>query len=159
MNKKEELQYARVFVKWLNEQRGFDYSVHPNLEESRKDTEIDVYAWGGRDLPPLGLQISNSEDEAMKDGLTSEEWILRRIRIKESRYSQEAKRSLILLIKKDIEPVVDERSLKRSFRELVSDFKGIYVVHLPLFDGFLHEPRIITIKEPIWHGHTAKNTE
>lgn len=149
MNKKEELQYARVFVKWLNERQGFDYSVHPNLDEARRDTEIDVYGWGGRDLPRLGLQISSSEDEFEKEGLTSEEWILRRIRIKEARYSTEAKRSLILIIKKDIEPAVNERSLKRSFEPLISDFLGIYVVHLPLFaSGLLHEPRIIAIKEP-----------
>jgi len=172
MNKNEELKFADFFINWLNKGYCYDYSVVPNDNEDKEDPEIDIYAVSNKmKLRPLNLQIVTSEGDIYKEkaslrnksrktkenivmgseiDLNSTEWIKYAIESKERKYPKDVKKSLILLIEKDIGPLFNENYFNMHFREYnTSDFKGIFLVHSPSLkenSSIPHDGQILAIK-------------
>ncbi|MDD4333183.1 MAG: hypothetical protein PHT51_03655 [Patescibacteria group bacterium] len=158
MNKKEELKFATFFINWVNKRYGYDYRAVPNNNENKSDNEIDIYAISNSaEFQTLNLQLTTSEGKIFKEsalllnkikktgassavgrGLNGVEWI-NAIERKEREYSKDVKNSLILLIQQDIGPLFDESF--QNYKE--SDFKGIYLVHLP---SSFHDGQVLVIK-------------
>lgn len=173
MNKNEELKFTRFFINWLNKKYEYDYEAVANDDESKVDTEVDIYAKSkSGKFQQLNIQTVTSEGKLMQEftnlrniskrtgrnvvmgsgmDLDSEEWIKKAIDKKEKSYSKEVKQSLILLIQKDVGLIFNEEYFKNHFSEFKnSDFRGIYLIHFPPSKGSLSCSRggqILTIKD------------
>ncbi|MDP2736224.1 MAG: hypothetical protein Q8O59_00350 [bacterium] len=170
MNKREELKSAKFFVDWLNKKYGYNYMAISNDNENKSDTEIDIYATSNNmGLQPLNLQLVTSEGKMFKEfallrkkskktgngvvrgnviDLDSMEWIKSAIELKEKKYPKDVKKSMVLLIQKDIWPLFDESYFNNHFQNYkTSDFKGIYLVHTPKeSSSHPHDGQILAIK-------------
>lgn len=178
MDKNEEIRFAEFFTEWLNETCNADYRTIPNNNENKIDKEIDVYAKSESGLQQLNFQVVTSEgilrrEEGRLRSISKKtgnnvvtgklidldkEWIKKAIKDKEKKYSAEVKKSLILLIQKEIGPLFNENYFKKHFEKFKnSDFKGIYLMHLPLFkenSSHPHNGQILKIKEVEFHVKT-----
>jgi len=52
-----ELEHAKIFVTWLNGNKGFDYEAISNENENREHRDVDVFAISPKGLPKLKLQL------------------------------------------------------------------------------------------------------
>ena len=173
MNKKEELKSATFFIKWLNKNYNFDYEIFPNNDEDNANSEIDIYAKSKfNKFQRLNFQTVESEGKLMKRqadlrkiskktgknivmggviDLDSEKWIKEVILKKEKHYPEEIKKTLILLIQKDLGPTFNKEYFKRKFSEYTSfSFRGIYLVHFPSLkenSSYPHDGQVLIVKD------------
>lgn len=175
MDKEEELKSAKFFINWLNKKYNFDYEAILNNNENIIDREIDVYAKSKLSkFLQLNLQIITSQGRmralvanlmcqskktrkrivysTVKD-LNSVRWIIDAIKKKEDKYAKDAKKTLVLLIQKDIGPRFNEEYFYKIFYDFrKSDFRGIYLIHTPALkidSTDIHDGQILTIKDII----------
>lgn len=174
--KEEELKFSKFFIERFNKHHSFNYQAVPNDRESAQDSDVDVYGIeAGRDR--LNLQVTTGEGElkgmwaglrkeAKKTGISIGSTMIlsipgkvgQAIKLK-SKYSPEAKKSLIMLITEESGPTFDENYTRIVFNDFRnSDFKGVYLVKFPIDSNVSSRPhsgQIVAVKDIFGsHGET-----
>ena len=160
-SKKEvEKLFGDFFISRFNRQYNLDYKIYLNEDEAIKDGDIDIYAIG-ENVETLKLQVKTGEPaleafwgKRKKEGsgwveidVDIKKLLIQIIQNAERKYSN--KKELILLVGEKMQPIFDKYYANLLTKQVGnSNFKGIYLVKLPLPDGDpLYKGQVIAIKD------------
>lgn len=141
MNKKEkeELEYAKIFVRYINSKFGFDYSASlsslGSIKIPRIYPDVDVVLFSSlRNFKPLFLQLVLNVEFVERFGkrntkLFSEEKPEISIRKKEEKYKNQNKDiSNIIILVQGYLPLNEAKDFVGHVKYTSSKFKGIYFI-------------------------------
>lgn len=160
------------FASWLNQQRNSDYIAEPNLDENKTDGDVDIYLISpSNQYPKLYLQLITCEGillqisgelhtRARKEGLhmaqgpiidfNSPKWVKDAFLKKSNKYPSQAQKKLILIIWRDMGPLLNTDCANNQFQSLSqSEFQAVYQVQLPADSATSNQPhngQVIPIK-------------
>ncbi len=167
IKKQKELEVANFFIERLNKKYNFDYNLEPNINETKGESDVDIYANSISNKKQLKLQITTHDGQILRDfadnqkeaerngiGFTSSpvrdlepEKLIDKA-IKNKVYADSS--DLILIIFSEYGSLVDEGYAERNFPSLNQDnYKGVYWIMMPSsseYSSHPHEGQIVAIK-------------
>jgi hypothetical protein len=176
MNKKEEeLEVASFFLEKINQEHDLDYFPELNLDETKGESDVDVYALSvSKKYPKLKLQLTTADDEVKekeakfkkecKQGkrasffadVTPKRCISRAVTRKDK---HSGKDEIIFVIHSRVGGITNEEYTKKNFSGFVgdTDYKGVYFVLLPDHTSAeKHNGQLTSIKE-CFNNKISKN--
>ena len=167
IKKEKELKVARFFIDRLNKEYIFDYNLTSNDDETKGESDVDIYANSNLGKEQLKLQITTNDGQILKDcadnrkeaekngtgfamspvrDLEPEKLINKAITNK--KYSDPS--NLFLIVFTEFGSLVDENWAKNHFPSLnQSNYRGIFWVRMPSsleYSSHPHDGQIVAIK-------------
>jgi len=167
--KEKELEVAIFFINRLNKRFNLDYNPILNNDETKGESDVDIYANSKSNKEQLKLQITTHDGQILKDmaGLHKEadkngtgfatgpvrdlepEKLISKA-IKNKTYSDPS--NLFLIVYTEFGALVNENWAKNNFPLLGQDnYKGIFWVRMPSnskYSSHPHSGQIVAIKNP-----------
>ena len=167
IKKDEELKIARYFIDRLNEKFSLDYNLVSNNNETKGESDVDVYANSNSGREQLKLQITTNDGQILKDCADNRKeaerngsgFAMSPVRdlnpiklineaIKNKKYSNPS--DIILIVFSEFGSLVDKNWAKDNFPSLAqNNYKGIFWVRMPSNSersSHPHNGQIVAIK-------------